>query len=309
MAHEFAVEGGDETDATDARTCPECSGTVRMADYETTCTDCGLVLDEDRIDHGPEWRSFNDDETDRSRVGAPRTTSRHDKGLSTDFYTDRDGHGQTLSGKKQRQLQRLRTHHSRARFDSRKERNQCYVFNEIRRMTSALGMANLVRDRACDLFRTAHKERLTKGRTLEGFATACVYATCRCLGLPWQLDDFEAVARCSRRRTKIAFDVMNDQLSLPVMPVAPRKFVPRYAAELGVSDATRRRARLLVEHYEDDGLLVGQAHAPIAAAALYLVADENGERFSQAEAARVAECCSVTIRDRYREFLQIRNHL
>jgi len=34
---------------------------------------CGLVVDEQRIDHGPEWRGFDEDE--RERTGAPLTRS------------------------------------------------------------------------------------------------------------------------------------------------------------------------------------------------------------------------------------------
>ncbi|SDR26650.1 TFIIB zinc-binding [Natronobacterium texcoconense] len=57
--------------------CPECNGTLRQVDTETICEECGLVFGEDAIDHGPEWRSFEDEETDRRRTGAPLTRSRH----------------------------------------------------------------------------------------------------------------------------------------------------------------------------------------------------------------------------------------
>lgn len=310
MAQRYAVESGDETKTKDGRTCPECRGCVRTLNHETACTDCGLIIDEETIDHGPEWRSFEPQEDSRSRVGAPRTVARHDKGLSTDFFTTRDGHGKTLSGKRQRQLRRLRTQHSRAKFNSKKERNQCFVFNEIRRISSALGMANLVRNRACDLFRTAHKEQVTKGRSsLEGFGAACVYATCRCLGLPWKLEDFESVARCPPNQTKVAYNAMNQHLPIPTKPVLPRKFVPRYADALGLSDSTRRRAESFVEYYEAEGLHSGREAAGVAAGALYMAARENDERFPQAQAADVAGCTPNTIRGRFSEFLQIRNHI
>ena len=34
--------------------CPECDGRVTTNAAETVCDDCGLVLDDLRIDHGPE---------------------------------------------------------------------------------------------------------------------------------------------------------------------------------------------------------------------------------------------------------------
>ena len=42
--------------------CPDCSSTHIRRDYsrgELVCADCGLVIDEDLIDHGPEWFQKN----------------------------------------------------------------------------------------------------------------------------------------------------------------------------------------------------------------------------------------------------------
>ena len=42
--------------------CPECKSTRIVQDYERgelVCRDCGLVIDDSYIDHGPEWRAFD----------------------------------------------------------------------------------------------------------------------------------------------------------------------------------------------------------------------------------------------------------
>ena len=36
-----------------------CNGRVTTNAVETVCEDCGLVIDEQRIDHGPEWRAYD----------------------------------------------------------------------------------------------------------------------------------------------------------------------------------------------------------------------------------------------------------
>ncbi|MFW6321558.1 MAG: TFIIB-type zinc ribbon-containing protein, partial [Halohasta sp.] len=72
----------------DGLQCPECSGNVITDDEhgETVCDDCGLVITEDSVDRGPEWRAFDSAEKDqKSRVGAPTTNTMHDKGLSTNI--------------------------------------------------------------------------------------------------------------------------------------------------------------------------------------------------------------------------------
>ena len=53
--------------------CPECGGRQLVHDYERAelvCQGCGLVIDDDFIDRGPEWRAFDHDQRmKRSRVG------------------------------------------------------------------------------------------------------------------------------------------------------------------------------------------------------------------------------------------------
>jgi len=46
--------GFDEDVQTNSSTnpCPECDGQVTTNAVETICEDCGLVIDEQRIDHG-----------------------------------------------------------------------------------------------------------------------------------------------------------------------------------------------------------------------------------------------------------------
>ena len=81
--------------------CPECGSDNLVHDYdtgETVCGDCGLVLYEQMMDKGPEWRAFTQEEkASRSRVGVPTSYSVHDKGLSTAIsQVDRDAFGRKL---------------------------------------------------------------------------------------------------------------------------------------------------------------------------------------------------------------------
>jgi len=53
--------------------CPSCTKTKMILDNNTGelfCSFCGFVMPEKLIEGGPEWRSFSNDGTDRSRVGA-----------------------------------------------------------------------------------------------------------------------------------------------------------------------------------------------------------------------------------------------
>ncbi|MFW6000577.1 MAG: TFIIB-type zinc ribbon-containing protein, partial [Halorubrum sp.] len=82
------VEERTESERERTTTCPECGGRLATDTEhgETVCSDCGLVVEEDSVDRGPEWRAFNSGERDsKSRVGAPTTNMMHDKGLSTNI--------------------------------------------------------------------------------------------------------------------------------------------------------------------------------------------------------------------------------
>jgi transcription initiation factor TFIIB len=48
--------------STTVSSCPECDSTVERTGAEAVCSQCGLVVGEDAIDRGPEWRSFDDED-------------------------------------------------------------------------------------------------------------------------------------------------------------------------------------------------------------------------------------------------------
>ena len=108
-----ASETESETEnESDTLQCPECSGNVITDDEhgETVCDDCGLVITEDSVDRGPEWRAFDSAEKDqKSRVGAPTTNTMHDKGLSTNIdWRNKDAYGRSLGARQRQKMQRLR---------------------------------------------------------------------------------------------------------------------------------------------------------------------------------------------------------
>jgi len=154
--------------------CPDCGSAIYTDADEQLCEDCGLVVDSDRLDRGPEWRSFADDDTNPKRTGSPLTDARHDRGLSTEI-----GHTAELSAAKRRQFVRLRRQHNRARLGDKRTRNQVHAFTRIKHVVSNKSLPTQVRDHACRLFRSAQQEDLLRGRSIEGFVAACLYAVCR----------------------------------------------------------------------------------------------------------------------------------
>ncbi|MES3160645.1 MAG: transcription initiation factor IIB family protein [Halorubrum sp.] len=284
-----------------ANQCPECGGHVTTNAVETVCGDCGLVLDSQPIDNGPEWRKFDDDETDSERTGAPLTPARHDRGLSTEIGRRTDGNGNTLSGQKRCQLGRLRREHNRGRWRSKAEQNLAHGLAETPPVSSALDLPESIRNQACALYRSATSEDLLRGRSIEAVAAASVYATCRCNALPRTLQEVGDVAKVAVERVEHAYGVLNRELGLPAMPTPPGAYVSRFASALGLSAGTRHRAEALAARATDEQLAQGCTPTGLAAACLYMAAQERCERVTQTDLAEVADVTPVTIRARWNE--------
>ncbi|TKX84405.1 transcription initiation factor IIB [Halorubrum sp. SS5] len=297
----------ERTESERITTCPECDGRLATDTEhgETVCSDCGLVVEEDSVDRGPEWRAFNSGERDsKSRVGAPTTNMMHDKGLSTNIgWQDKDAYGKSLSSRQREKMQRLRTWNERFRTRDSKERNLKQALGEIDRMSSALGLPDNVRETASVIYRRALGENLLPGRSIEGVATASLYAAARQVGNPRSLDEFTAVSRVEKMELTRTYRYVIRELGLRVQPADPTSYVPRFVSRLDLSEETERRARELLDDAANAGITSGKSPVGLAAAAVYAAALLSNEKVTQSQVSDVADVSEVTIRNRYKELL------
>ncbi|AGB16735.1 transcription initiation factor TFIIIB, Brf1 subunit/transcription initiation factor TFIIB [Halovivax ruber XH-70] len=300
---EEETERGEEQER-----CPECGGQLVSDEEhaETVCTDCGLVVEEDEIDRGPEWRAFDSAERDqKSRVGAPTTNMMHDQGLSTNIgWQNKDAYGKSLSSRQRQKMQRLRTWNERFRTRDSKERNLKQALGEIDRMASALGLPENVRETASVIYRRALEEDLLPGRSIEGVATSSLYAAARQAGTPRSLDEISQVSRVDRMELTRTYRYIVRELSLEVKPADPEHYVPRFISDLDLSEETERTSRELLESARGDGVHSGKSPVGLAAAAVYAAALLTNEKVTQNEVSEVANISEVTIRNRYKELLE-----
>jgi transcription initiation factor TFIIB len=297
-----------ESSADEELTCPECGGQLATDTEhgETVCVDCGLVVESDEIDRGPEWRAFDSREKDqKSRVGAPTTNMMHDKGLSTNIgWQDKDAYGKSLSSRQREKMQRLRTWNERFRTRDSKERNLKQALGEIDRMASALGLPDNVRETASVIYRRALDQDLLPGRSIEGVSTAALYAAARQAGTPRSLDEIAGVSRVEKDEIARTYRYVVRELKLEIQPADPESYVPRFASDLELSDESERRARELLETAKSQGIHSGKSPVGLAAAAVYAASLLTNEKVTQSEVSEVANISEVTIRNRYHELLE-----
>ncbi len=297
-----------ETEENDPEVCSECDGTVVVDDEhgERACEDCGLVVESDRIDPKSDWQGYDPDSREGSaRVGPPTTNRQHDRGLSTNIdWRDRDGYGNSLDASQRAKMQRLRTWDERFRTRDSKERTLKLALGEIERMASALDLPSVVRETASAIFRRALEEDLLPGRSVEGVASACVYAAARQSDMPRSLDELGDVSRVERQKVSRAYRYVIQELELGVEPARPREYVRRFSSDLDLSKEVADRACELLDTASEEGIHTGRSPTSMAAAAIYAAGLFFEIELGQEEVADVTNVSDVTIRKRYRELLE-----
>jgi transcription initiation factor TFIIB len=280
---------------------------VRTDDGELMDEETGLIVEEETIDRGPEWRAFDHAERQRkSRVGAPTTQTMHDKGLTTDIdWKDEDASGRTISQEKRSRMRRLRTWQERIRTQEQGERNLQFALSEIDRMASALGVPRSVREVASVIYRRALDADLVRGRSIEGVATAALHAACRQETIPRSLDDLTEVSRVDRREIGRTYRYISQELGLELEPADPKQFIPQLASELDVADEIQQEAVAIVESTTERGLHSGKSPSGFAAAAIYAASRILGPKLTQQAVADAADVTVVTIRTRYQEQMDV----
>ncbi|WP_276257002.1 transcription initiation factor IIB [Halomontanus rarus] len=310
MTQSITTHVDEESQETETETdlCPDCESDTIVQDPdrgERVCRECGLVLSEEPIDYGPEWRAFNAQEHEElSRVGAPLTQSMHDRGLTTTIdWRNRDANGHSMSADKHGQLHRLRVWQERIRTKNAGERNLKYALSEIDRMVSALGVPQPVKETASVIYRQALERDLIRGRSIEGVATSALYTACRREGIPRSLEEVTGVSRVDQREIGRTYRYIADELDINLEPTNPRQFVPRFCSELDVSKDVEAKAVEIIDETTELGLHSGKSPTGYAAAAIYAAGLLCDETIPQRAVAETAQTTVVTVRNRYREQL------
>jgi transcription initiation factor TFIIB len=290
--------------------CPECHYKIFHKDTsraEIVCENCGLVIDENLMDYGPEWRAFDSDDRDKKiHTGAPITPLLHDKGLTTTIgWRNTDSYGKSIPNKNRSQIYRLRQWQKRIRTGSHAERNLIHALSTLNRIASTMTLPRNARENAAILYRKILGQNLVKGRSSDAIIAACVYAACRQNGIPRSLDEVEIASGIPRKELGRTYRFLAQSLRLRLNPTSPMDYISRYANQLKLGTTVQTKARELIQKAEEKEILSGRGPQGIAAAALYIAAILCGEQKTQKTIAGTVGVTEVTIRNRYMEMADI----
>jgi len=291
------------------QSCPECGSTRFVRDNdkgEIVCRDCGLVVSTKMADRGPEWRAFDDEQrTKRARTGAPLTYTIHDKGLSTMIdWHDRDIYGKSLSPGQKAQVYRLRKWQRRIRVSDATERNLAFALSEITKIASNLNLPKNILETASVIYRKAVKERLIRGRSIQGVTAAAIYLACRKCGLARTLEEIAQESNVNKKEVGRSYRFLIKELDYSIPPLKPSQYITKFSNQLTMQGKVEEIAHKILAVAKELKLTSGRGPTGIAAAASYVASVLTGERKTQREIAEIAQVTEVTIRNRYKELVE-----
>ena len=291
--------------------CPECESTNLIHDYdtgETVCGSCGLVIHEQMMDKGPEWRAFTQEEKEsRSRVGIPTSYSVHDKGLSTAIgRVDRDAFGRKLPLSTRLQMWRLRKWQIRSRVHSSVDRNLAQAMAELDRLSDKVYIPGPVKEKAAVIYRKALDKGLVRGRSIAAIAAAALYAACRSTETPRTLREISDASLVDKKDVARCYRLLLRELDIQ-MPIAdPLTYVSKIAERTGISGQTQGLAIKILNEAKQKRAASGKDPMGLAAAALYIACLQSNEKKTQKDIAEAAGVTEVTVRNRYKN---LKRHL
>ena len=286
--------------------CPECKSKNLVHDYdsgETICGDCGLVLYEQMLDKGPEWRAFTQEgKASRSRVGMPTSYLIHDKGLSTAIsQVDRDALGRKLPIATRLQMWRLRKWQIRSRVHSSSDRNLAQAMSELERLSGKVSISPPIKEKAAVIYRKALDKGLVRGRSINSIVAAALYAACRKSGAPKTLSEIAEASLVDKKDVARCYRLLLQDLDFH-MPISdPLTYVSKIAEKTRISGKTQGAAITILAEARRKRFIAGKDPKGLAAAALYIACLQKNEKTTQKDMAEAAGVTEVTVRNRYKE--------
>jgi len=275
---------------------------------ETVCGDCGLVVQENLLDRGAEWKAFtHQEEQSRARAGSPTKYSHYDKGLSTVIRLDRDAFGRPLSPKVRHQMWRLRRWHIRSRVYASQSRNLSQAMNELQLLSDKLHIASSIQETAAVIYRKALNKDLVRGRSIAAIVAGSLYIACRSAKIPRTLKEFAEVSLRDQKEIARAYRLIAYTLKMKMPINNPIDYITKIAEKAGVSCDVEGLAIRIIRDAKNKHVTMGKDPSGLAAATLYIASKIKKEKITQSHLAKVANVTEVTIRNRTKDLMNSLN--
>ncbi len=294
--------------------CPECKSTLvdDMQNGEIICSGCGVVVDDQIADFGPETISSNfEDKMKLARATGQTTYSQHDLGIATEIsISAKDFSGKTINHDVAKKMHNLRKWQQRVRITTPRERRLANVLAKMGEACDSLNLSKNVLETASMIYRNLDGHVDVKGRSVVCITASTIYMACKQCDVVRSLEEI-CQGICSTKnvksKTKLAaryYRIMvmeMGQLHAPV--VTMDKYISKIANMTHTEVRVERLALEIAEKTKDSNIADGKAPNGIAAAYLYVASVLLGQSVLQRDVSSIAGVTEVTIRNRCKEIL------
>jgi len=201
-------------------------------------------------------------------------------------------------------MYRLRKWHRRVRVSDATERNLTFALSEMSKIGNNLNLPKNILETASVIYRKAVKERLIRGRSIQGVTAAAIYLACRQCKLARTLEEIAQASNMNRKEVGHQYRFLIRKLDYSVPLVEPSRYIAKFSNQLKMQGKAEEVAHKILAAAKELKLTSGRGPAGMAAAASYIASVLSGERMTQREVAEIAEVTEVTIRNRYKELVE-----
>jgi len=295
--------------------CPECESTIvdDIHNGERVCSNCGIVVDEQMADYGPETKGVNlVDKMRLARATGHTTFAQHDMGIATEIAIGgTDFSGKKINSSVSNQMQNLRKWQQRVRVTSPRERRLTNVLGKITETCESCNLSKNVIETAAKIYRSLDGKNIeVKGKSVISITIAVVYLACKQCDVVRSLEEIckdVCLEKDVKAKSKLAAKYYRNlvlEMGHEVTPVVTMdKYISKIANLTKTDVRVERLALEIAEKAQVQGITDGKAPNGIASAYMYIGSILLGQTVLQRDVSTVSGITEVTIRNRVKEIL------
>ena len=280
-----------------AEVCCKCHSNAILGEDchagDTVCSECGLVVSDQIIDVGSEWKTFSNekDTKDASRIGAAKSSLLEGGDLSK---TITKGTGDSTLDANGRPL-----HHNRKTVRSSDRHPLSHAFQKISTIADRLNLPEMIVDRTNVLFKDICDGKSMHGRSYNTIATSCLYAACRQGQVPRTLKEICEVSESSQKPIRRALKRLQEIQGITFEMTNIGNFIPRFCSNLQLSNAIQEASKHIAHRAEELKAVHSKSPISVAAAAIYMASQASKEKKMAKDIGDISGVAESTIHQLY----------
>ena len=295
--------------------CPECESTIvdDIQSGERICSNCGIVVDEQMADYGPETKGANlVDKMRLARATGHTTLAQHDMGIATEIsIAGTDFSGKKINNSISNQMQNLRKWQQRVRVTSPRERRLTNVLGKITETCESCDLSKNVIETASKIYRSLDGRNIeVKGKSVISITVAVVYLACKQCGVVRSLEEIckeVCIEKDVKAKSKLAAKYYRNLVLEMGHEITPTVTMDKYISK--IANLTRTDVRVerlalgIAEKAQVQSITDGKSPNGIASAYMYIGSILLGQTVLQRDVSTISGITEVTIRNRVKEIL------